>query len=123
MAELRVRRREGQSLEPVDDGNPLPVTVIPGEETGPAGHQAITVGSEAIGLSPSDDSARIAVITIETAAIRFRTDGAALPTSTTGHEAFPPGDVINLESKVEIANFNAIASSAVSATLRVTYGR
>ena len=122
MTELRVRRREGQSLEPVDDGNPLPVAVIPSEEAFPAGHQPITVSTTAIGLSPTDAAARTALITVEVAPIRYRTDGGTAPTATTGHEALV-GAVITLESKREIGNFSAIARDGVSATLRVTYGR
>ena len=63
--------------------------------------------------------AKRSVITVETAQIRFRTDGTA-PTAAVGHLA-DIGDSVTLESAEDIANFKAIRTGAVSAVLNVSY--
>ncbi len=60
-----------------------------------------------------------AMITVEGATFRFRIDGGA-PTSTVGHQA-QVGDVIQLTSNEDIANFKAIRDTATDATIHVTY--
>ena len=60
-----------------------------------------------------------ALLTVETAQIRFRLDGTA-PTSSVGHIA-NAGDQIVLASNGDIANFKAIRTTSTSATLRCSY--
>lgn len=63
-----------------------------------------------------------ALITVETAQIRFRTDGSA-PTSTVGHVA-EIGDRIQISGLRDLKNFQAISTHATSsATVRVSYYR
>lgn len=67
--------------------------------------QTLTISSSPVSLTvPSGVTS--ATITIETANIRYRTDGSA-PTTTEGHLAIP-GDVIILETREEVTNFQAI---------------
>ncbi len=60
-----------------------------------------------------------AVITVETAQIRFRTDGTA-PTAAVGH-LLDAGDTVILESAEDIANFKAIRTGTVSAVINASY--
>lgn len=63
---------------------------------------------------------RYAVITVDTADIRFTVDGTA-PTTTTGHLC-SPDDIIRLNSAEDIASFRAIRTGAVSGVLQCSYG-
>ncbi len=63
--------------------------------------------------------AKRAVITVETAQIRFRTDGTA-PTAAVGH-LLAAGDIVILESAEDIENFKAIRTGTVLAVLNVSY--
>jgi len=65
--------------------------------------------------------ARAALITCETADIRYRYDGGA-PTSSVGH-LLVAGDSITINGPGNISNFRAIRTAGVSATIRVTYHR
>jgi hypothetical protein len=65
------------------------------------------------------EGASYAKISVETAPIRFRTDGGA-PTVSLGH-LLSIDDIAELESPNEIANFLAIRTENTSATLMVTY--
>lgn len=60
-----------------------------------------------------------ALITVETATLRWLSDGTA-STSTTGNLAYS-GDVIRLENPSELWNFRAIRTGSTSATIQVTY--
>ena len=60
-----------------------------------------------------------AIITVEIATIRVRTDGTN-PTATVGH-LVNSGDVIKLDSIEDITSFRAIRTGSVSAVLSVTY--
>lgn len=64
-------------------------------------------------------TARYALITVETAEIRFTVDGTP-PTTSTGHIASAP-DVIELESNEEIAAFRAIRTGTTSASIYASY--
>lgn len=81
---------------------------------------AVTNAS-AVGISAGlyDQHHNVAVITCETAPIRFRMDGTA-PTTTEGH-LLDVGDVLTLEGLGEIAAFDAIATGAAS-VLKVSTG-
>ena len=61
-----------------------------------------------------------ALITVETAAVRFRIDGTA-PTATVGH-VLEAGDVLTLRGIGEIGKFQAIRRDGTDATLRVSTG-
>ena len=70
----------------------------------------------------TDDDGNIAVkaiITIETAQIRWRMDGEA-PTSSQGHLSNPT-DTILLHNSSDIKNFKAIRVSSINATIRISY--
>ncbi len=60
-----------------------------------------------------------AMITVETAEIRWRIDGTA-PTTTVGHMG-AKGDIIMLTNATDIGHFKAIATSATAASLSITY--
>lgn len=63
---------------------------------------------------------RYAVITIDTADIRFTVDGTP-PTASIGHLA-GPDDTILLRSNEDIAAFRAIRVGSTSAVVQVSYG-
>jgi hypothetical protein len=77
-----------------------------------------TEGGIALTASKYSNSQK-AVITVETAEIRFRVDGG-VPTSTVGHIA-DEDDQIVLDSAEDIANFRAIRTGSTSATISVSY--
>ena len=82
-------------------------------------HETITVATTAIGLTEPD--AIFAMLTVETAAIRFWVDGNADPSATVGHIA-EVGTIIELDTPLEVRNFRAIRRDGTSATLQVSYG-
>lgn len=85
--------------------------------------ERITVADSVIRLTFSNFTspplAKTALITVETASIRWLSNGTS-PTSTTGNIAYP-GDVIRLENPSELWEFRAIRTGATSATIQVTY--
>lgn len=83
--------------------------------------ESVTVSSTAIGITGTltDNQENMALITLETAAIRFWLDGTA-PTSSVGH-ILDPGDVLRLEDG-ELLGFKAIRKDGTNATLRVSVG-
>lgn len=60
-----------------------------------------------------------ALIQVETASIRYRTNGSA-PTTTLG-TLLNAGDILTLDSAGDIANFKAIRTGATSAVINCTY--
>ena len=60
-----------------------------------------------------------ALITAETAQMRFTVDGTA-PTTTVGH-LLNPGDTLKLDSLADITAFRAIRTGATSGVIKVTY--
>ena len=82
------------------------------------GYQSRTVSSTAVSLSPTSGAIR-AVISVEDADVRFRSDGDA-PTTSEGHILFI-NDIVILESAADLASFQAIRDGAVDATLKVSY--
>lgn len=83
-------------------------------------HESITVSSTAIGgTAATIANKHHAVITVETAQIRYTVDGTT-PTATVGHIA-DDGNVIKLESADEVQKFRAIRTGA-DATLKASYG-
>ncbi len=97
------------------------------EQYSPFAYETITVADTAVGLTsatykPSEKFFAVkAILTLETAQIRFRIDGTA-PTSTEGH-LLEVGEILTLESYDEISKFKAIRTGGTSGTLRVTYLR
>ena len=124
MTELRVKRTGATTLDPVSDSNPLPVEEMKGEGEDYGDYQPITVSTTAIGLTPSTADGIVyttALITVETAAIRFHLTSNDVPTATTGHK-LNVDDSITLDSAHQITNFRAIRRDAADATLVVSYG-
>jgi len=86
-------------------------------------HEAVTVDSTAggVGLTAATIAGtNRALLTVETAAIRYTVNGTA-PTTAVGHLA-QPGDVIKLESQDELTKFRAIRQGGVSGTIMASYG-
>ena len=86
-------------------------------------HESVTVDNTAGGVALT--AATIipfnrALLTVETAAIRFTADGTA-PTTAIGHLA-QPGDVIKLAGNDELTRFRAIRQGGVSGTIMASYG-
>ena len=77
-----------------------------------------TVGGKAL-TSTTYTTARKALITVETAQIRFTVNGTA-PTTTVGHIG-DIGDTIELESNADIVAFRAIRTGGTSGLISVTY--
>ena len=66
-------------------------------------------------------TANRALLTLETASIRFTLDGVTTPTTGgVGHPMYP-GQAFNLTNKFQIRNFKAIRATDTSAKLVVTY--
>ena len=76
------------------------------------------VGAASTGI-PQKDNCDSAQVTIDTAPIKFRTDGGD-PTALIGHTV-APGDFILLENRNEVRDFRAIRIGLVSALLNITY--
>jgi hypothetical protein len=89
--------------------------------------EAITVANTAIGptsatFAPSGEApAQRAVVTVETASLRYRYDGTA-PTASVGHLALP-GEVIVVDGVDNVAKLRMIRTGSTSAVVHVTYER
>jgi len=87
--------------------------------------ETITVADTALGLPqtvatiPANAAVWI-LITVETAAVRFRLDGTN-PTATVGH-VLEPGDILTLTSQEQMDGFKVIRRDGISATIQVSYG-
>lgn len=96
---------------------------VPGE------YESLTVGTEAVGLSPGKIkptsgsyaglAARVALLSLEGGDIRFRLDGGA-PSVGSGHY-LTNGDTLVLTETQTLEKFQAIRVGEVSGTLQVTY--
>ena len=89
----------------------------------PFAYESVTVADTAIGITPTLYSsagakALRAMVTAETAQMRYRMDGTS-PTDTEGH-LLNPFDALMLENSDQIAAFKAIRVGAVSGVLKVT---
>lgn len=102
-------------------GEPLPVKRMDALKT--KSFETVTVTGTATTLTPPTYDCLYkqtkAIITVEVANIRVRTDGTA-PTAAVGH-LVNIGDVIELDSIEDITSFQAIRTGDTSATLSVTY--
>lgn len=93
------------------------------------GYEAITVADTAIGFSGSKmvpgsglyagKMAKEVFCSLETASIRYTTDGTT-PTTSVGH-LVDAGQTITLKNPNIIKNFSAIRTGASSGSLKVTY--
>lgn len=85
--------------------------------------ESITVADSSVALTSGTFANRaLAFITVETAQIRFRLDGAATaPTATVGH-ILEAGDILELDSEHQLINIRFIRTGGVSGTLRCAYG-
>ena len=82
--------------------------------------ESITVADTAIGFTTATrDDAVEAFVTVESAAVRFRTDGTD-PTAAIGH-VLEVGDTLKLKGRDDLQKVKFIRRDGVSATLRVTY--
>ncbi len=101
--------------------------VLTNEQRDAVAYEAITIDGTAGGVAltstmiqPTAGIHRLsALISIETAQIRYRYDGGA-PTATEGHVA-EAGDILVVNGVNNLKNFRAIRTTGVSATARVTY--
>ena len=85
-----------------------------------ANYESVTVADSAIGLTSGTYGTNVyALITCETAQIRFRIDGTN-PTASEGH-ILNPGDILRLDSNADIAAFKAIRTGSVSGVIKATY--
>jgi len=81
----------------------------------------LSITGTATALSATDGDgvpANGAILSVETAPIRYWTDGTT-PTATTGHLA-EVGDVVELHSRGEVRNFSAIRTGGTSGTIMGT---
>ena len=90
------------------------------ESGDPIGFETLTVSTTAVGLTATDGATQ-AEITVQSADIRVRGDGA-YPTSSIGHLVTADSG-IQLTSEKEIASFRAIRDAGVDAVLSITYQR
>ena len=90
------------------------------ESADPIGFETLTVGTSAVGLSPTTGATQ-AEITVELADVRVRSDGTD-PTATVGHLILD-GAVISLSSAKDIAAFRAIRDASTNVTLSISYLR
>lgn len=86
----------------------------------PKGYQQITVSTSAVALTVPKN-ATSAIIIVQDQTVRWRDDGTA-PTATVGMPVFP-GNVIQLNSAQQIADFRAIRDTSADsdAILNITY--
>jgi len=95
----------------------------------PGDYESLTVGTEAVGLSPgklkpasgsyAGLAARVALLSLEGGDIRFRLDGGA-PGANTGHY-LTNGDTLVLTETQTLEKFQAVRVGEVNGTLQVTY--
>ena len=87
----------------------------------PAGRQVLAVDATVGGVVLTKPAgAKYANMRLESAQVRFTLDGSTAPTTTVGR-LLEVGEVLELESKEEIANFAAIRTGAVSGSLDIEY--
>ena len=97
----------------------------------PYDYEDLTVDSTAGGVAldstkvknkanPIKECQRV-ILTLETAAVRYRTDGGA-PTTTVGH-LLGSGDILTLQGQPTIDRFRAIRTTGTSGVFRATFER
>jgi len=85
--------------------------------------ETVTVTGTAIGITAAliTNATKSAFLTLETAQIRYRTDGTN-PSATVGH-LLEVGETLKLTSIDEMNKFRAIRTGATSGVLRVSVER
>jgi hypothetical protein len=86
-------------------------------------YESVTVSSTAIGMTVTAGNGfipQVAEITVENAALRYRTDGTD-PTATEGHEVADGGKIVLL-NQGEVKLFRAIRRDGADATIRCSQG-
>lgn len=91
--------------------------VAPLQDT-PISFEQITINT-AVGLTTIPSNANKAVITVQTAGIRYKNDGTN-PTATVGHD-MRIGSVIFLNGRNAVLNFKAIKSGSTNSKINVDY--
>ena len=91
--------------------------VAPLQDT-PISFEQISINTAA-GLTTIPSNANKAVITVETAGLRYRDDGTN-PTSSVGHN-MRVGSVIFLNGRNAVLNFKAIKSGTANSKINVDY--
>lgn len=105
----------------------MPTILRYGEQTKAFAFEKLTVADSvkqftAATIAPTTgEPANRAVVTVETAALRYTTDGTA-PTTTDGH-LLNAGDYVVVDGVSNVANFKAIRTTGSSATIQCTYER
>lgn len=96
------------------------VRTLPGKTVA---YEAITVAATAIGLTAANvtlcDSEGWAVLTLNTAQIRFNTDGST-PTASVGYP-MEAGQSLTIRGLADLTRFLAIRTTGTSGTLYVAY--
>lgn len=84
--------------------------------------ESLAVAGSAVGFTAGTigGNRTHALITCETAAVRFRFDGTD-PTSSVGH-LLEKGDIMVCESQQQVTNIRFIRKTGQSATLQCSYG-
>jgi len=85
------------------------------------GQQTLTISTSAVSLTVPD-RANAAIITVETASIRFW-DTGAVPTSSEGHLATSGTSIVYSDATERslLTNFQAIRATGTDATIQVSY--
>ena len=86
-------------------------------------YESVTVDATAGGVTLTAgtySTRRYALISVETATVRFTVDGTAPVAGGPGHLC-QIGDIIELDSNEDITAFRAIRETATSGTIRATY--
>ena len=135
--QLLVRTIGEREFTELSETDPLPVYLAPdffgrirddyaGENYDTFAFEALAIGGTA-GLftiatwNTGGKPATMATVMVETAAIRVRMDGTA-PTATVG-TLYPIGSTFAVMGALDIASFQAISQSGVTATLSTHYAR
>ena len=111
--------------ELVDNSNPLPVevikSVVPNTEITYRDFATVTVSTLALHLVIGSRNGNTqALITNETAALRFRLDGVA-PTTTVGH-LLAAGDQLTISLAITLDRVMFIRDGGVDGVLSISYG-
>lgn len=85
--------------------------------------ESLTVSTSSVGFTAGTvgSNRNKALVTVETAAVRFRLDGTA-PTASVGL-VLEDGDALILDSQPQLQNVRFIRRDGVDATLRCAFGR
>lgn len=107
----------------------MPLSTLPaaGRDLTAFAYEAVTVANTSIGfttatIAPSGERpASNALVTAETAQMRYRLDGTA-PTSSEGH-LLEVGDVLEINGISTVSQARFIRTGATSGTIRCTFSR